>query len=724
MTVANFINKAKRLERDEKLEEAAEAYSDILSRYPQNVKAREALQTLRNRIKNIDEPSAEIINKIRSDMQSGDIASAASRCASNLNSYRKSHFLWQTLGECHLLRDSLNEAATCLNKALELNSQNGDTYVLLGNVFSKLGQSSNAIALFRKALQLDPTHLRGLNDLGNILLANGQSGEALDYLKRAAQASPNNARVLYNYAAALRETGQTDAAKRAYQSAIDHEPSLRPAHFNLGQLHVLDGNNEAALRCFEQATETDPSCDRSLSSKLHAQAHLNDWNWVSDYDAHKRHIGLQGTACQPFHLLAMEDNPDLLRVRTQAFAGETFKMVPAPTRRPPAARPQRLRIGYFSSDFHDHATMHLMGGLFAAHDRSRFEIFAYSYGPNISDKGRAQVRNHVDHFVEASAMSNSALIKRAHEDRLDIAIDLKGYTGGNRCNLFTARLAPLQVSYLGYPGTMGTPVFDYLIGDWQVCPAGSERYFDEHLIRMPHCYQVNDRNRPISNTKLSRAECGLPEDGFVFCCFNNSYKISPAEFDIWMRLLTQVNGSVLWLLETSATSKNNLQEEARARGVDPSRLIFAPRMEQSEHLARHRLADLFLDTFTYNAHTTASDALWAGLPLLTRAGKQFAARVGASLLHSTGLPDLITTSSQDYETLALKLARDPQMLKELRTRLAGNRMSSPLFDTAGFTRDLETGYDVIYDRWLHGLQLDHIDMQKHLAPKNVTTAAA
>ncbi|MQY44103.1 tetratricopeptide repeat protein [Epibacterium sp. SM1969] len=724
MTVATFINKAKRLEKDEKLEEAAKAYSDILSRYPQNVKAREALQTLRNRLKNIDEPPADMVKKIRADLQSGNLTRAASTCAAQLNSYRKSHFLWQTLGECHLLRDSLNEAATCLNKALELNSQDADTYVLLGNVFAKLDQRSNAIALLRKALQLDAKHLRGLNDLGNRLLADGQTGEALDYLQRAAEVAPENAIVLYNYAAALRETGQIATAKQMYQRAIEQQPDLKPAHYNLGQLYVLDGENTSAVQCFENANKIGQACDRSLSAKLHAQAHLNDWSWIEEYQKNKRQIGLQGTSCQPFQLLSMEDNPDLLRVRTQANATDTFTPHPAPTRTPPTKRPQRLRIGYFSSDFHSHATMHLMGGLFAAHDKHRFEVFAYSYGPNIADDSRAQVRNHVDHFIEASAMSDDALIQRAHRDKLDIAIDLKGYTGGNRCGLFSAQLAPLQVSYLGYPGTMGSQVFDYLIGDWQVCPAGSERYFDEHLIRMPHSYQVNDNKRPISEHAISRRENGLPEEGFVFCCFNNSYKITPAEFDIWMRLLTQVPGSVLWLLETSSASMANLRREAQARGVDATRLVFAPRIDQPQHLARHTLADLFLDTFVVNAHTTASDALWAGLPMLTLAGKQFAARVGASLLSSVGLPELISTTEAEYETLALELAQNPAMLERFRSRLQQNRPVAPLFDTRGFTRDLEAGFDLIHARWRHGLLPDHIDITKTADPAQRSASAA
>ncbi|MQQ10181.1 tetratricopeptide repeat protein [Epibacterium sp. SM1979] len=710
MTVASSLHKAQRYERDQNFEDAAETYGEILARFPQNQRARSALDALRNRIATIDEPPADLVARIKTQIANGNVSQAATLCASNLNKYRKSHFLWKSLGQCHMLLGALNEAATCLNKALELNSKQGDTYGFMAQVSRRQGQLDNAQALFRKALSLEPENLTLLNDFGNLLVQVGQIGEAADVLKHASDLAPTNARVLFNYASALRIAGQMDAAQEMLEKAIEHDQSLQPAHFNLGQLHVLNGRNEDALPYLERATELSGSNDHARAAKLHAMAHLNDWRWVDEYASSRRFLGLQGIACSPFLLMAMEDNPDLLRIRTQAYAGEQIPQLTAPTRTAPLSRPQRLRIGYFSADFHSHATMHLMGGMFQAHDRDRFEIFAYSFGPNVDDEGRAQVRDNVDHFIEASAMSDADLAKRAHDDRLDIAIDLKGFTSGNRSAIFGARLAPIQIAYLGYPGSMGTNVYDYMITDWQVCPPGSERHYDEHLLRMPHSYQVNDRNRQTSDRVFSRSECGLPENGFVFCCFNNSYKITPQEFDIWMRLLDQVDGSVLWLLETSATSKANLRTEAQARGISPDRLIFAPRMDQADHLARHNLADLFLDTFVVNAHTTASDALWAGLPVLTMAGKQFAARVSASLLSAVGLPELITHSPAAYERHALAIAQDPLRLADIKARLNANRLTTPLFDTQCFTRDFEEGLDLAYGRWLKGEGPDHIDV--------------
>ena len=712
MTVASSMTKAKRLEKEHQLEDAAKIYGEIISKYPQNTKARDALESLRQRTRNIDEPPAELVDQIKHDIEQNNLPRAAATCASHLNTYRKSHYLWQALGLCHLRRDNLNEAATCLNKAMELNAQEAETFVLMANVYAKQGNTGNAIALFRKALSIEPTHIVALNDLGNLLLATGDSIEALKCLETASQVVPDNARVLYNFASALRGTGQLRKSKEMYEAAIQKDPSLQSAHFNLGQLYTLEGNHEEALPRFENALSASPNCDRTLTSKLHAMAHLAKWEWLDEYAQHRRYLGLQGKACSPFHLLAMEDNPDLLRVRTQAYAGERMIARQAATRTAPAERPKRLKIGYFSSDFYSHATMHLMGGLFEAHNRDKFEIYAYSFGPMKADTAREQVQEHVDHFIEAAEMSDVALVQRALDDELDIAIDLKGFTGGNRCAIFANQLAPIQISYLGFPGTMGSSTIDYMIADWQVCPAGSERYYDEHLIRMPHSYQINDRNRAISETTPTRAECGLPDDAFVFCCFNNSYKITPAEYDIWMRLLVEVPNSVLWLLDTGPTTKCNLLKEAEARGVDTNRLIFAPRMDLDAHLARHRLADLFLDTFIVNAHTTASDALWAGLPVLTVAGKQFAARVSASLLSAIHMPELIATTPSEYEAMALKIATEAGLASDLKQKLGDNRLTTPLFDTESFVRDLEAAFDLAYSRWQQGLLPDHLDMRE------------
>jgi predicted O-linked N-acetylglucosamine transferase (SPINDLY family) len=355
-----------------------------------------------------------------------------------------------------------------------------------------------------------------------------------------------------------------------------------------------------------------------------------------------------------------------------------------------------LRLGYFSADFHDHATMNLMAGLLDRHDRSRFDIHLFSYGDAIRDAMRQRAEACAGTFHDVGRMSDDAVVELATRAKLDIAIDLKGYTKDSRIGLFARRLAPLQVSWLGYPGTLGGDFIDYIIADAQIVPEADRCFYTEKIRSLPNSYQPNDDRRVISDHVFTRVELGLPEQGVVFCCFNNNSKIGPEEFDLWMELLAQVEGSVLWLFRDNNLAAANLAREAERRGIARDRLVFAGRMPQAEHLARQRCADIFLDTFTYNAHTTASDALWAGLPVITKCGRSFAARVAASLLHAIGMPEMVVQTPEDYRKLALDLATGPERLAAVKAKLAANRLSTALFDTVTFTRDIERVYDALH----------------------------
>jgi predicted O-linked N-acetylglucosamine transferase (SPINDLY family) len=352
--------------------------------------------------------------------------------------------------------------------------------------------------------------------------------------------------------------------------------------------------------------------------------------------------------------------------------------------------------------------MYLMAQVFEEHENSRFQIFSYSYGPDKQDEMRDRLVKSVDVFHDVRTMTDLQIVKLAREERLDIAIDLKGFTKDTRLGLFAYGLAPIQISYLGYPGTTGAKFMDYIVADPIVIPDDKRLYYSEQIIYLPNTYQPTDRKRSISEKLMTRSDEGLPSDSFVFCCFNNNYKISAREFDIWMRLLAKAEGSVLWLLKSNGWSENHLKKEAEARGVNADRLIFADRLPQAEHIARHKLADLFLDTFNYNAHTTASDALWGGLPLVTKAGEGFAARVASSLLSAIGLPELITNSEKNYEALCLDLFESPKRLSEIKRKLMSNRLTHPLFDPQKYTRHLENGYELAYQRYLDGKQADVI----------------
>ncbi len=426
-----------------------------------------------------------------------------------------------------------------------------------------------------------------------------------------------------------------------------------------------------------------------------------DWrNYEAASQAIVAAVGRGERADAPFSFLSHAADPAPQLACAKSFAAAEYPGRPLALR--PRRRGDRMRLAYVSADFHEHATAYLTAELFETHDRERFEVTAISYGPDDRSPMRTRLIRAFDRFVDVRDKTDREAAALIDELEIDIAVDLKGYTADNRAGIFSHRGAPLQVAYLGFPGTMGVPFIDYVIADRHVIPDRLAPHYSEKIVRLPDSYQVNDRARRIAEQAPSRGEAGLPETGFVFCSFNNNYKIRPAIFDIWMRLLKAVEGSVLWLLQDNPVAVENLRREAQARGVSAGRLVFAPRVDLPAHLARHRLADLFLDTLPYNAHTTASDALWAGLPLVTLCGESFASRVAASLLHAARLHELVTESLADYEALALKLATTPALLAGYRRRLEAERLAVPLFDTARFRRHIETAFAAMHERQRRG----------------------
>lgn len=431
--------------------------------------------------------------------------------------------------------------------------------------------------------------------------------------------------------------------------------------------------------------------------------HLCDW---SNRDVETKFLEetvASGIALSLFDSLSWVDNPYLHLAQSKRHQ-DTADYAP---NRPALASQElqqggRIKIGYFGADFHDHATMYLMSGLLREHDHENFEIFIFSYGPPSEQEMRRVAESCADSFFDVFGWKDEDIVSLAHEMGLDIAVDLKGYTTQTRAGIFKHRLAPVQVSYLGYPGTLGLEYMDYIIADRVVIPPVSAGDYEEKVIYLPDSYMPNDNQRKLAPLVMTRMQLGLPEYAFILCCFNASYKIGPDEFDIWMRVLGAIEGSVLWLFRSNSHAEENLKREAERRGIDRDRIFFAERLPHSEHLARIALADLFVDTFNYNAHTTASDALWAGLPIVSKSGRQFAARVGASLLTATGLPELITTSTEGYESLICNLAKDREKLKEIRSQLARKRLSERLFDTRQYTRNFESGLRQAYENYLRG----------------------
>jgi predicted O-linked N-acetylglucosamine transferase (SPINDLY family) len=534
--------------------------------------------------------------------------------------------------------------------------------------------------------------------------------EALASYDRALALKPDYAQAHYNRGDTLHLLNRLDEALASYDRALALRPDYAEAHYNRGNVLYELKRLDEALACYDRAIAIRPDYPYLIGSRMYCRMHCCDWNnldaaWAIVCNA----IDLGKHASTPFFLLAIPSTPMQQQRCARSNIQHRFPARFAPLGQRDRYNHDRIRIGYFSNNFSDHPVSHLIAQLIENHDRARFEIIGFSFGSPTADLWRQRLEKAFDRFLDVSTRSDQEIAALARALEIDIVIDLNGFTKRARTGIFALRPAPVQVNYLGYPGTLGAEYMDYLIADATVIPPELRQYYDEKIVYLPHSFQVNNTTRVVSDRPLSRAELGLPDDAFVFCCFNHNYKITPDAFDIWMRLLHAVEGSVLWLSGGNAAATRNLRLEAEKRGIAPERLVFAMRLESlAEHLARYRQADLFLDTFYYNAHTTTSDALWAGLPVLTCLGNTFASRVAASLLTAIGLPELITHNHADYESLALELATDPERLAAIRHKLAANRTTQPLFDTARFTRDIEKAYLMMHERYQAGLAAEHI----------------
>jgi predicted O-linked N-acetylglucosamine transferase (SPINDLY family) len=434
-----------------------------------------------------------------------------------------------------------------------------------------------------------------------------------------------------------------------------------------------------------------------------------DWqNFEAELESLSLRINKDQKSILSFPVLALIDSLAVLHKTSATWIKDKHPINPLIGSTSKNVRRNKIRIGYYSSDFHDHATAHLMTELFELHDKNNFELIAFSFGPDTKDEMRQRLAKAFEQFIDVRFKSDKDIALMSRDMGIDIAVDLKGCTKDHRMDIFSYRAAPIQVNYIGFPGTMAAEYIDYIIADPTLIPIESQQHYSEKVVYLPNSYQVNDRQRVISEKVFNKEELGLPKDSFTFCCFNNNYKITPHTFDGWVRILKAVEDSVLWLFEDNPTAVINLRKEAQTKGIDPNRLVFAKRMKLPEHLARHRAADLFIDTLPYNAHTTASDALWAGLPVLTCMGESFASRVAASLLNAIELPELITTTQEQYEATAIELATNPEKLKAIKDKLEKNRLTTALFDTPRFTKHIEAAYTQMYERYQADLPLDHI----------------
>jgi len=568
------------------------------------------------------------------------------------------------------------------------------------------------LASFEQAIALRPDYVEAHQNRGNCLRQLKRYTEALLSYDQVIALRPDYAEAHNNRGIVLQNLKRYQDSLASFERAIALRPDYTMAYYNRGITFNFMKRLIEALADFNKVISLEPNYPYVSGYRLAAQMHICFWE---DFDQRvKELIGLvaQGVmASTPFPLLAIPVPPRTFRKYASEYILENYPPAPQALWQGERYPHRRIRLGYFSGDFRNHSTAYLIAELIEKHDRSQFELIAFSFGTGQPDEMYARLAKNFDQFHDVSMQSDMEIATLARELEIDIAIDLMGFTGTWRTGIFALRPAPVQINYHTYAATMGAPYIDYIIADRVAIPRENFEYFSEKIVHMPHCYVVSDSRRPIADLTPTRSTQGLPETGFVFCCFNHHTKITPDVFTIWMRLLTKVDGSVLWLkgIGNNVEIKRNLQEEARRRNVDPERLIFARLVgETAEHLARHRHANLSLDTFYHGAGTTCSDALWAGLPVLTCAGDTLVSRVAASMLNAIGLPELVTHSHEEYEAVALHLATDPAALAAIRSKVARNREISPLFNTSMFAGHIEAAFSAMWRRSQQGLAPDHI----------------
>ncbi|MAW92863.1 MAG: hypothetical protein CMA32_00005 [Euryarchaeota archaeon] len=572
-----------------------------------------------------------------------------------------------------------------------------------------------AIESYQRAILIDPEYFEAHSNIGNALRQSGNLIAAIESYNRAIKINPNFAEAHDNLSQALLENGEPLEAIKSSKRSIEINPNCAEAYNNLGNALQQNGDPIAAIESFNRALEIQPDFALARLYKLRQQAFICDWGEIEADRSLIPELGVSTGMVTPFSMLYLEDNSARHLKRSELFAQTKCKgkeRILAPIACP-LEQPKLLKIGYFSGDFHSHPVMSLIVKMLALHNRSDFEIHAFSFGPKIQDTMREKLVNNVDSFHDVHGLEDQKVAELARSKGIDIAVDLGGYTHNGRWGILACRPAPIQVSYLGYPGSMGAGFIDYIIADSTLIPEENRQFFSEKIVYMPHCYQVSDNSRMPSLVNVKRTALGLPETGFVFCCFNTNYKITPQEFDIWIRLLNKIEGSVLWLARSNRWSESNLKKEAQARGLDTTRLVFADRCEYSEYLERLAKADLFLDTFNFNAGAIANDALWSGLPIVTKQGQSYTARMASSLLKAVDLPELITSTKEDYEKVALDLATRPQKLKSLKTKLITSKKNAPLFDTERFARNIETAYLQMYAKYFADEKPEHLFIKEH-----------
>ena len=670
------LHQARDAHRAGRLDDAETLYRAALEAEPDNAEAARLLGTLLAQRQDFAAAEKWLRQAIR--IHPGDISA---------------HY---NLALMHVNAGNHDAALASAERLLTLDPNIVPAHVIRARALLQINRNTEALAVYDWLSVRIPQDAVVHHWRGMCLVALNRPAEALASFDRALAISPDGASMI-GLGIVLQKLGRIEDAIAAFTQAAALDPDNPPLQMGLADTLALAGRMPEAIAAFDRVYALAPDTPRLLGNRRHAKMKICDWR---DYEKDRDAIfaAIRHGVLAASTLVLTEADPALQRACARLHAAQ-YLTPSAPIWQGNPYQHERIRVAYVSKDLGDHANIILAAELFELHDRGRFEIFAISLGPDDGSALRKRLESAFEHFHQVEHLDDLDVATLIRRLEIDVAVDLDGYSINARPAVFALRPAPIAVNFLGYPGTIGAAHMDYIIADKILVPEPERQFYDERVVYMPHTYQANTR-RAIAAAPMTRAELGLSEKAFVFCCFNNLYKITPAMFDVWMRLLKKVEGSVLWLLGSDPIAQSNLRREATARGIAAERIVFAPRMDPNLHLARHSLADLFLDTLPYNAHTTASDALWAGLPVLTCKGNAFPGRVAASVLGAIGLAELVTNTLEEYEALALALAKDPTRLAAIKERLARNRDTHPLFDSAAYTRDLESAYRSMVEKIL------------------------
>ncbi len=639
-----------------------------------------------------------------------------------------------------------DKALKIFDKAIKINPNYAEAYNNRGIILVELNKLDLALDSWDKAIKINPNYAEAYNNRASTLIRCRELEDALENCYKAIKINPNFAEAYNNSSFALKELHQLESALVNSEKAIKINPNYPEAYNSRGIiLKELNKTNEAlescnnaikinpnyseallnrgnifkdlkqladAVKSYEQAININPDLDYLLGTLIFNKNALCNWSFYrKNLENLKNKISNSYKASIPFYILSIYDSLPLQKISAETNVKDKFPNISKINLITKKKLNKKIRVGYYSGDFREHPVSYQLVHVLESHDRSKFEIYGFSFGPKKEDEIKKRISLSFDKFFDVSLKSDKDIAKVSRELEIDISIDLMGLTRQNRFGIFVERCAPIQVNFLGYAGTLGTECIDYIVGDKILIPKESQKYYSEKIVYLPDTYQPNDSTKKISHQIFSREELGLPKEGFVFCCFNNYYKITPNVFEIWMRLLKRIDGSSFWFSKGNLESKKNLIEEAKKRGIDSSRLVFAERMPLPDHLARLKVADLFLDTLPYNAHTTCSEALWAGLPVLTLIGESYASRAAASILNAIDLPELITNTEKEYEDLAVELATNPVRLKEIKDKLQKNRLTKPLFNTELYTKNLEAAFTKMYERYINNIPINNIEIK-------------